>query len=84
MLTFCRANKTAAQALLAGNIQLLGFEHIRESFGDRWPRVKAKIHLLTETVIKKEITTDDVYVLANDEQFIVLFGKAGNTNGAKF
>lgn len=76
MVAFCRANKTVAEALLAGNIQLLGFEHVRESFGEHWPKVKAKVHLLTESVIKKEITGDDVYVLANDEQFIVLFGRA--------
>lgn len=75
MLAFCRVNANAAEALLAGNIQLLGFEHVRESFGAKWPRVKAKVHLLTETIIKKNISRDDIYVLANDEQFIVLFAK---------
>jgi hypothetical protein len=73
MLAFCRVNANAAEALLAGNIQLLGFEHVRESFGEKWPQVKAKVHLLTESIIKKNISRDDVYVLANDEQFIVLF-----------
>jgi hypothetical protein len=75
MLAFCRVNANAAEALLAGNIQLLGFEHVSESFGDKWPQVKAKVHLLTETIIKKNISRDDIYVLANDEQFIVLFAK---------
>ena len=75
MLAFCRVNANAAQALLAGNIQLLGFEHVRESFGDKWPGVKAKVHLLTESIIKKNISRDDIYVLANDEQFIVLFAQ---------
>ena len=83
MVEFCRANKTAADALLAGNIQLLGFEHVRDSFGDRWPQVKAKVHLLTESVIKKMITSDDIYVLANDEQFIVLFGMADREKAAR-
>jgi hypothetical protein len=75
MLAFCRVNTNAAEALLAGNIQLLGFEHVRETFGEKWPQVKAKVHLLTETIIKKNISRDDIYVLANDEQFIVLFAK---------
>jgi hypothetical protein len=51
MLAFCRKNENAARALLAGNIQLLGFEHVSESFGDKWPRVKARVHLLTESII---------------------------------
>ncbi len=75
MLAFCRKNENAARALLAGNIQLLGFEHVSESFGDKWPRVKARVHLLTESIIKKHISRDDIYVRANDEQFIVLFAK---------
>lgn len=75
MLAFCKANENAARALLAGNIQLLGFEHVSESFGDKWPRVKARVRLLTESIIKKHISRDDIYVLANDEQFIVLFAK---------
>lgn len=75
MLAFCKANQNAARALLAGNIQLLGFEHVSASFGDKWPKVKARVHLLTESIIKKHISRDDIYVLANDEQFIVLFAK---------
>jgi GGDEF domain-containing protein len=76
MLAFCKSNENAARALLAGNLQLLGFEHVRDSFGEKWPQVKARIHLLTEMVIKKHISREDVYVLANDEQFIVLFAKS--------
>ena len=83
MLAFCRINANAAEALLAGNVQLLGFEHVRETFGDKWPAVKAKVHLLTETVIKKYISREDVYVLANDEQFIVLFAKTDKAMAAR-
>jgi hypothetical protein len=83
MVAFCRINKMAARALLAGNIQLLGFEHVREGFGANWPKVKAKVHLLTESVIKKHISSEDVYVLADDEQFIVLFCKADQALAAR-
>jgi hypothetical protein len=76
MHAFCKKNENAARALLAGNLQLLGFDHVRESFGEKWPEVKARVHLLTEMVIKKHISRDDIYLLANDEQFIVLFAKS--------
>lgn len=76
MIAFCRSNKVAAEALLAGNVQMLGLENLKDQFGANWTKVRGKVHLLTETVIKKTITANDVYVLANAEQFIVLFGTA--------
>mgnify|MGYP003680201243 FL=1 len=75
MIDFCRTNKMAADALMAGNVEMLGLENLKEKFGPNWIKVRGKVHLLTETIIKKIITPNDVYVLANAEQFIVLFGK---------
>lgn len=76
LLSFVRQNKVAADALIAGNVQMLGFEALKERFGEQWHGIKDKVHLLTEGVIKRHITADDVYCLVNDERFIVLFGKA--------
>lgn len=75
MIDFCRTNKMAADALLAGNVEMLGLENLKEKFGPNWTKVRGKVHLLTETIIKKTITQNDVYVLANAEQFIVLFSQ---------
>jgi len=76
LLSFVRQNKMAADALIAGNVQMLGFEALKERFGDQWHGIKDKVHLLTEGIIKKHITADDVYCLVHEERFIVLFGKA--------
>lgn len=76
LLSFVRQNRVAADALIAGNVQMLGFEALKERFGERWHGIKDRVHLLTEGVIKKHISGDDVYCLINDERFIVLFGKA--------
>jgi len=76
LLSFVRQNKVAADALIAGNVQMLGFETLKERFGDQWHGIKDKVHLLTEGVIKKHITADDVYCLLSDDRFVVLFGKA--------
>ena len=39
--------------------------------------------LLTESVIKKHISADDVFCVINDERFIVLFGKATKPDAAR-
>lgn len=83
LLSFVRQNKVAADALIAGNVQMLGFEALKERFGDQWHGIKDKVHLLTEGVIKKHITADDVFCLINDERFIVLFGKASKEQANK-
>lgn len=79
VLSFVRENRVAADALVAGNVQMLGFEALKERFGDAWEGMKDKVHLLTEGVIKKHITASDVFLLMNDEKFVVLFGKATRT-----
>ncbi|WPZ32998.1 hypothetical protein T8K17_17335 [Thalassobaculum sp. OXR-137] len=76
VLSFVRENRVAADALIAGNVQMLGFEALKERFGDRWEGIKDKVHLVTEGVIKRHITSSDVFLLMNDEKFVVLFGKA--------
>lgn len=83
LLSFVRQNKVAADALIAGNVQMLGFEALKERFGEHWHGIKDKVHLLTEGVIKKHISADDVFCLMNDEQFIVLFGKATKADATK-
>ncbi len=76
MIDFLRQNRLAADALLAGNVEMLGMEAVKKEFGERWPKVRARVLLLAENVIKKTITSNDIYLLANDEQFIVMFGSS--------
>ncbi|MFX4222219.1 MAG: hypothetical protein ACMVO3_15260 [Thalassobaculum sp.] len=76
VLSFVRENRVAADALIAGNVQMLGFEALKERFGDSWEGIKDKVHLLAEGIIKKHISASDVFLLMNDEKFVVLFGKA--------
>ena len=78
-----RQNRVAADALIAGNVQMLGFEALKERFGDQWVDIKDKVLLLTESVIKKHISADDVFCVINDERFIVLFGKATKPDAAR-
>ncbi|EKE75593.1 hypothetical protein [Oceanibaculum indicum] len=74
LLDFVRSNKLVADALIAGNVQMLGFSEVRKSFGERWPSIKDKILLLAETVIKKHTGPADAFLMVNEEQIVILFG----------
>lgn len=76
LLTACRENTYMAEALLAGNVQTLGLEEARKNFGEHWPKMRDKVMLLTETVVKKHIGPKDVFLVVSDEQLIVLFGNS--------
>ena len=82
ILSFVRTNKTAADALVAGNIQMLGFDSLKERFGDQWEAMRAKVHLLSESVIKKLVAPEDVFVLLPNDQYIVLFGNSDHAKAA--
>jgi GGDEF domain-containing protein/EAL domain-containing protein (putative c-di-GMP-specific phosphodiesterase class I) len=76
ILSFVRSNRIAADALIAGNVQMLGFESLKEQFGPNWHSIKDKVHLLTEGIIKSNISSSDVYLQMGDDKFVILFGKA--------
>jgi len=83
LLTVCRANKNMAQALLAGNVQTLGLEEARKSFGEHWPKMRDKILLLSETTIKRHIGPKDLYLVISEEQIILLFGEGSREDANK-
>ncbi|MCR9256065.1 MAG: hypothetical protein NXI16_08215 [Alphaproteobacteria bacterium] len=83
LLTACRQSQAMAQALLAGNIQTLGLEEARKSFGDQWPKMADKILLLTETTIRRHLTPKDVYLVISEEQVIILFGEGDKEDANK-
>ncbi|MBU0723470.1 MAG: hypothetical protein KJ904_12100 [Alphaproteobacteria bacterium] len=76
ILEFVRNNKLVAEALIAGNIQMLGFSEVRKMFGERWPAIKDKVQLLAETTIRKYVTPVDVFLVIDEEQIVILFGRS--------
>ena len=72
---FFKANAGVMEKLVTGNVQLLGLTEIKESFGDRWPVVRDKVQLVAESCVKAHITTNDLYILAGDDNFMILFGR---------
>lgn len=78
LLAFFKANRTASDALVAGNVQMLGFDEVRTRFADQWPGVRDKVMLLAEQVIRRHIAEHDVYFPVGEEQFVILFGRSSH------
>ncbi|KZD05873.1 hypothetical protein [Oceanibaculum pacificum] len=76
ILEFVRNNKLVAEALIAGNVQMLGFAEVRKTFGERWPAIKDKVQLLAEAAIRKHTTPVDVFLTIDEERMVILFGRS--------
>ncbi|MBI1775477.1 MAG: hypothetical protein HYR63_09030 [Proteobacteria bacterium] len=81
VLELSRQHKALAQALIAGNVQMLGFARVRERLGPVWHEVRERVHGLAEEVIRKHLGPGDLFLKASDERFIVLFDRASRAQG---
>jgi hypothetical protein len=70
-----RQHKALAQAITAGNVQMLGFEQLKGRLGPHWPKLRDRVHGLAEAIIQKHLGAGDLYLKANDERLIVLFDR---------
>lgn len=60
--------------LVAGKLQLVGLDTVREKLGDRWPDLAERTFALAERVIKKYLLPGDIYRRSTDDGFLVFFG----------
>ncbi len=77
LVDFLRRNKPAGESVVAGNVQVLDLDDLRRHFGNRWGSAKQKVHLLTDITIRHHIGQHDLYFLADDDEFVILFAKSG-------
>ncbi len=70
-----RANQARKESLMAGDVQLIGLSEIRDWVGDGWNSVKRSIHKLVEEAIEPELEDGDVYFLADDERYMLVFAQ---------
>ncbi|MES1199910.1 MAG: hypothetical protein ABUS57_00460 [Pseudomonadota bacterium] len=59
-------------AVEAVQVKLLGLDEIREAAGDRWPRMRERVHAGSLTILNKYVAPDDAIVPAGDGFLIVL------------
>jgi hypothetical protein len=82
LVDFLRRNRPAGESVAAGNVQVLDLDDVRRHFGPRWPSAKQKLHLLTDLTIRHHVGPQDLFFLADDEEFVIMFAKAGKAEAA--
>lgn len=66
----------SGRVITAGAVHLIGLEDIRDHLGDRWERVKERVHVYTDRLLEKMLSPQDVWFRHGDSQFIIVFAHA--------
>lgn len=65
--------------VVAGKLQLVGLEAVRESLGEKWPAMAERAMVLAERTIQKHLRPGDIFRRSADEGFLVLFSHLSPT-----
>ena len=68
--------------LIAGRVQLLGLEEVKEALGDRWERRSEVIFSLAERIIKRRLGPKDVCQRGDGGHFTLCFAESGESAAA--
>lgn len=69
--------------VVAGKLQLVGLDEVRESLGDKWPAIAERAFSLAERTIQRHMRTGDVFRRTSEDGFLVLFAHLSE-NEAQF
>lgn len=59
----------------AGRLQFIGFDVIRDEFGDRWPALETRIFDIAEKTIAKRIDNVDVFRRDENNNYVICFAQ---------
>ncbi|MBV1886690.1 MAG: hypothetical protein KUG61_06375 [Parvibaculaceae bacterium] len=62
-------------ALLAGNVQLIGLEKVRAALGDDWEHLKATIYIALENLVAGQLRPQDRYLRVGEDSFLIVFSE---------
>jgi PAS domain S-box-containing protein len=66
-------------AVVAGKLQLVGLESVREALADRWPDLSARAHAVAERCIQGHLHHGDICRRTQDDGYLVLFSHLSPT-----
>ncbi len=61
-----------SEPLVAGRLQMIALSRVKERLGDDWSRLATKVHRLTQQILERRLTEQDVYVQVAD-RYMILF-----------
>ncbi len=65
---------SAQKTLPYGQINVIGLDKLRDKLGNRWPKIKDKIHTAANKIIRAQMTAADVFVQYSESEYLIVFG----------
>lgn len=63
-------------SVLAGRVQLIGLDKIRDSLGDRWEEKRDHVLAIATQIIKEQMASPDYWRLVGEASFLLVFARA--------
>lgn len=64
------------ELLTSGKLQLIGLANIKKKMGKRWQGLCEIVYETTETVIKENISPNDLFIRYTDDTYVIIFANA--------
>lgn len=78
-----RKRAVSSSTVLAGTVQLLGFDDVRKEVGARWPQVVDKVHAIASRVIAERLDPEDIFSRNDDDAYILCFASADSNEARR-
>ena len=65
--------------VVAGKLQMVGLESVKEALGEKWPAVADRAHALAERTIQRHLRPGDIVRRSADDGYLVLFSQLSPT-----
>ncbi len=62
------------EPLVAGRLQIIALSRVKERLGGDWARLATRVHRLTQQILERRLTDQDVYVQMAD-RYVILFAR---------
>lgn len=72
-----------SETVLAGSLQLIGLDDVRQNLGGLWDLVAGQIHRISQEEISARLSVRDVFRLHNSHTFLICFGDGDERAAAR-
>lgn len=66
---------SSSQSLMAGSLELVGLDEIKEALGSRWADLAARASELAEQGIRRRLSEADILQVLSDTEFSICFSR---------
>lgn len=79
--SLCQQLLKKKEFIASGKLQFIGLESVKSKMGKRWSGLRLVVYEIVEDTINKYITDNDVYVLYEEDSYLIIFAHASLEEG---